>query len=72
MDILEIIKGILAENLDIEPDKVDSSSTFDSLGIDSLDLVELICQLEEECAIDFGEPAGLSTVGELVAYIESL
>ena len=72
MDILGIIKGILADNLDIAPDKVDETSSFESLGIDSLDLVELICQLEEECSIDFGEPEGLTTVGDLIAYIESL
>ena len=39
---------------------------------DSLDMVELICDLEEACEVDFGEPEGLVTVGDLVAYIDSL
>ena len=30
-------------------------------------MVELICDLEERCDIEFGEPEGLSTVGQLVS-----
>ena len=63
---------VLEENLDINPESVNDDSTFDSLGIDSLDMVELICDLEEKCDVDFGEPEGLKTVGELVEYIDSL
>ena len=35
-------------------------------------MVELICDLEEKCDIDFGEPEGLATVGDLVAYVDGL
>lgn len=72
MATIDTVKDILQENLDIAPDQVSEGSTFDSLGVDSLDMVELICDLEEKCEIDFGEPEGLSTVGDLVAYIDSL
>lgn len=47
-------------------------STFNSLGIDSLDMVELICDLEERCNIDLGEPEGITTVGELAHCIDNL
>ena len=56
MATIDTITNILQENLDI----------------DSLDMVELICDLEEACEVDFGEPEGLNTVGDLVAYIDSL
>ncbi len=72
MDIMNIVKTLLHDNLDVDPDQVTESSTFDSLGIDSLDMVELICDLEDECGIEFGEPEGLETVGDLVDYVESL
>lgn len=72
MGTLEIITKLLNDNLDIEPEKVTENATFDSLGIDSLDLVELICDLEDECDVEFGEPEGLETVGDLVEYIEGL
>lgn len=72
MGTLEIITKLLNDNLDIEPEKVTENATFDSLGIDSLDMVELICDLEDECDVEFGEPEGLETVGVLVEYIEGL
>ena len=72
MATIDTVKDILQENLDIAPDQVSADSTFDSLGVDSLDMVELICDLEEKCEIDFGEPEGLPTVGALVAYVDSL
>lgn len=72
MNTLDAVKQILHENLEIDPDTVDENSTFDTLGIDSLAMVELICALEEACDIDFGEPEDLETVGDLVKYVESL
>lgn len=72
MDTMDIVKNILEKNLDIDPETVDEDSTFESLGIDSLDMVELICDLEEECDVEFGEPDDLESVGDLVSYVESL
>ena len=62
MATLDTIKDILQENLDIAPENVDEDSTFESLGVDSLDMVELICELEERLDVDFGEPEGLSLI----------
>lgn len=72
MAIIDVVKEVLAENLDIESGTVTEDATLDSLGIDSLDMVELICDLEEKCEIEFGEPSGIETVGQLVAHIDSL
>ena len=48
-------------------------STFKDLGIDSLDLVDLVFELEEELGVTFedDELAGLKTCGDVVALIES-
>ncbi|ACV23373.1 acyl carrier protein [Slackia heliotrinireducens] len=72
MATIDTIKAILNDNLDIDPDAVTDDSTFDSLDIDSLDMVELVCELEDRMGIEFGEPEGLTTVADLVAYIDSL
>ncbi len=72
MATLDIVKEILQENLEIDPSTVDENSTFDSLNVDSLDMVELICELEEKCDIDFGEPEGLQTVGDVIKHVDSL
>ena len=72
MATIDTITTILNDNLDIDPETVTAESTFESLGIDSLDMAELTCTLEEEMDIDLGEPEGLTTVGDLVAYIDNL
>ena len=72
MAALDIIKNVLSENLDIEKEKINEDSTMDSLGVDSLDMVELICNLEDEMDIDFGEPENLHTVGDVAKYAEEL
>ena len=72
MDTLAIIKELLVENLDVEEGLITEEATFESLGVDSLDMVELICELEEKCEIDFGEPEGLETIGDLIAYVARL
>lgn len=72
MESLETIREVLSDNLDINPEEVTQDSTFDSLGVDSLDMVELICDLEEKCDIEFGEPDDLNTVEDLVEYIDNL
>lgn len=72
MATLDTVKEVLESNLDIDPENVTEDATFEDLGIDSLDMVELICDLEEKCSVDFGEPEGLTTVGDLVEYIDNL
>ena len=72
MATIDAIREILQENLDIDPASVTEESTFDSLSIDSLDMVQLICDLEDKLDIDFGEPEGLENVGDVVKHIESL
>lgn len=72
MATLDTIREILEANLSIEPESVNEDSTLDSLDIDSLDMVELICDLEDAEGIDFGEPEGLETVGDIIDHVESL
>ena len=72
MATIDTVRDILQRNLEIDPAAVTEESTFESLGIDSPDMVELICDLEDELGIDFGEPEGLTTTADLVAYIDAL
>ena len=70
--VFQAIAELIAERNDSDPAEVTRDTRFQDVGIDSLDMVELICDLEEACEVDFGEPEGLNTVGDLVAYIDSL
>ena len=72
MASIDIIRTILIEKLELDSAALTDDATFDSLGIDSLDLVELICELEDQLGIDFGDPEGLQTLGDVAAYVDSL
>lgn len=72
MATIDTVKEVLSENLDIDADQITEDATMEALGIDSLDMMELICDLEEKCEIEFGEPEGIETIGQLVAHIDSL
>ena len=67
--VFEAIAELVAERVEKDVSEITPESSFKELGIDSLDMVELICDLEEKCDVDFGEPEGLKTVGELVDYV---
>ncbi|MCK5725270.1 MAG: acyl carrier protein [Thiotrichaceae bacterium] len=73
-DIVSRVKKIVAEQLDVEMDKIgDDSSFVDDLGADSLDTVELVMALEEEfdAEIPDDEAEKITTVALAVAYINS-
>ena len=72
MATIDTIKKLLEENLDVDPSTVTEDSTLESLDLDSLDMVELISDLEEEEGIDFGEPEGITTVGDIVKHVDAL
>ena len=69
----KIVK-LLAEQFGMEPDELSEETTFEDLGADSVDLVELSMSLEEEFGIDeMGEEdiAGIHNVGDLVNFLQS-
>ena len=72
MQTIDIVRDVLSSNLDIDGATVTADATLDSLGIDSLDMVELTCDIEERCEIEFGQPEDIVTVADLVAHIDSL
>lgn len=71
MATIDTIRKILGDNLSIEPEQIEEDTTLDSIDIDSLDLVELICDIEDAEGIDFGESEGLETIGDIVEHIDS-
>lgn len=71
MNAIETVKAILAEKVDISNLKEDDSLT--SLGLDSLDLVEVMLSIEDKLSIEFTseEIANLSTLRDVVKLIET-
>ena len=60
-----------AKQLEIDASEITPDSTFESLGIDSLDTVEMLMDLEEELGVELEMEEKVATVGELAAFIES-
>ena len=73
MSTFEQVKKIVKEQLGVEEDEIQMSSTFvDDLGADSLDIVELIMAFEEEFSIEIPDEKAekIKTVEDVVKYIE--
>lgn len=71
MNTMEEVKKILAKRVDISGLTLDSSLT--DLGLDSLDLVEIMLEIEEVLGIEFDneEIAHLHSLKEVVDLIEA-
>ncbi len=72
-DIHERVKEIIAEQLGIELAEVVPEASFvDDLGADSLDTVELVMALEEECDIEIPDEDAekITRVKDAMDYID--
>ncbi len=69
--MFEKIAAYLAAQLDIPADEITMDTTFESLGIDSLDTVEMGMDLEADLGVELELDEKVSTVGELVEFVES-
>ena len=65
------LAAIIAEHNGCDIGTILPETTFEELGIDSLDTVEMVMQLEEELGIEIELTEKLATIGELVSFIES-
>lgn len=69
--MFEKIAAYLAKQMDISVDDIQRDTTFESLGIDSLDMVEMVMDLEEELGVELETEEKMTTVGELADFAES-
>ena len=68
----EKLVSYAAKQLDLNPDDITPESTFESLGIDSLDIVEMIMDLESELGIELEmEDQKITNFKELADFVES-
>ena len=68
----EKLVSYAAQHLELDPDEITPDSTFESLSIDSLDIVEMIMDLESELGVELDlENQKIETFGQLAAFIES-
>ena len=69
--IFKKIKEITANQLGVDKDSITMETSFaDDLGADSLDLFQIIMELEEEFKVSVEDEEGINTVGDAVKFIE--
>lgn len=77
MDVFAKVKDIIVEHLEVEPETVTRDASLrDTLGADSLDLVDLLMAFEDElrtvipdAEIPDEDVQAIGTVGDAVDYI---
>ena len=68
----EKLVAYAAKQLELDASEITPDSTFESLGIDSLDVVEMVMDLESELGVELEmEDQKITTFGELADFIDS-
>lgn len=73
MDVFQTVKEVTAEQLEVDPEIITPDASFiDDLEADSLDIVELMMELEETFDIEIPDEdeEKISTVADAVEYIK--
>ena len=69
--VFEKIAAIIADHTGGDVSEITKETTFEELGVDSLDTVEMVMRLEEDLGIELEMDGKFETVGDLVEYVES-
>ncbi|WP_067729431.1 acyl carrier protein [Oceanobacillus damuensis] len=73
-DVFDRVKAIIVDRLDVDESKITMEASFkDDLEADSLDVVELVMELEDEFDMEIADEDAekINTVGDAVNYINS-
>ncbi|MBP3964548.1 MULTISPECIES: acyl carrier protein [Paenibacillus] len=74
-DVFDRVKRIVVDRLGVDESEVSLEASFkEDLGADSLDVVELVMELEDEFDMEISDEDAekITSVGEVVNYISSL
>ncbi len=73
-EILSVLYGIVAYQLDVDRDKLNENSRFDELHADDIDVIEIILAAEDEFDVEVPDELMMSfdTIGSLAAYLSKI
>lgn len=69
--VLEKVIEIISEQLDIKLEEIHEDTAFEDLGADSLDLFQVISEIEDQWDIRIDEVEKIKTVSDIVKFIEA-
>ncbi len=69
--VFDTLVGIIAENISVDESEIAPETTFEDLGIDYIDLLDIVMALEDSLGgIEIEMDDDIETVGELVECVE--
>lgn len=68
---LQTIQEIIAQYLNIDASTITEESSFKDMEVDSLDMVEIIMEIEDKFNVQITETEGIETVGDIINLIQS-
>ncbi|MCL2366233.1 MAG: acyl carrier protein [Oscillospiraceae bacterium] len=71
MNVFEKIAEVIAEHVGVDVSEITENTTFEDLGVDSLDIVEMVMRFEEELGVELELEEKFDTVGALTVFIEA-
>ena len=73
MSAYEFLSEQLVEKFDVDAEKISPESNLSDLGLDSLSIVELVFDVEDEYDIEISEEdANFASLGEAAKLVEKL
>lgn len=69
--MFEKIRKIICEQLEIEEERVGLETSFEELDVDSLDLFQVIVDIEDQFGVQIEDAENLKTIKDIIDYIEA-
>jgi len=71
MNVFQKIAEVIADHTGGDASDITEATTFDELGVDSLDIVEMVMRFEEELGVELELEEKFDTVGALAKFVET-
>lgn len=68
--VFEKIKKIIEEQLQLDSSEITIDTSFQELGIDSLELFQIIIEIEEQFGLQIEDAESITTVAEAVKFVK--
>ncbi len=72
MNVFEKVAEIIANHTDTPVADITMEASFEEIGLDSLDIVDLVMAMEDTFSVKIELSQSIKKVGDLVTVIESL
>lgn len=69
--IFEEIREVICEQLEVSKEEVTLETTFEDLGADSLDLFQVVIEIEEKYGIQLENAENIKSVKDAVSFVEA-